>query len=42
MKAILVALILLLMLAWAGTGDHEDALRYDEFRQQMIEDGYWK
>ena len=42
MKAILVALILLLMLAWAGTGDYEDALMYDEFRQQMIEEGYWK
>ena len=42
MKAILVALALLLMLAWAGKGDLEDALRYDEFRQQMIEEGYWK
>ena len=42
MKALRVALILLLMLAWAGTGDLEDALRYEEFRQQMVEDGYWK
>ena len=42
MKAILVALILLLMLAWAGTGDYEDALMYDEFRQHMIDDGYLK
>jgi hypothetical protein len=42
MKALLVALILLLMLAWAGTGDYEDALMYEEFRQQMVEDGYWK
>ena len=42
MKALLVGLILLLMLAWAGTGDLEDAERYEAFRQQMIEDGYWK
>ena len=42
MKAILVALILLLILVWAGTGDYEDALMYEEFRQQMVEDGYWK
>ena len=42
MKPLLVALILLLILGWAGTGDLEDALMYEEFRQQMVEDGYWK
>ena len=42
MKALLVGLILLLMLAGAGTGDLEDAERYEAFRQQMIEEGYWK
>ena len=42
MKALLVGLILLRMLAWAGTGDLEDAERYEAFRQQMIEEGYWK
>ena len=42
MKALLVGLILLLMLAWAGRGDLEDAERYEAFRQQMIEEGYWK
>ena len=42
MKALLVALILLLMLAWAGKGDLEDALMYEEFRQQMVEEGYWR
>ena len=42
MKAILVALILLLLLGVAGRGDLEDALMYDEFRQQMVEEGYWK
>ena len=42
MKAILVALILLLLLGIAGRGDLEDALMYDEFRQQMVEEGYWK
>tara|TARA_R110002020_G_scaffold140597_1_gene312247 strand:- start:74 stop:202 length:129 start_codon:yes stop_codon:yes gene_type:complete len=42
MKAILVALILLLLLGIAGRGDLEDAERYEAFRQQMIEDGYWK
>jgi len=42
MKPLLIALLLLLILGWAGSGDYEDALKYDEFRQQMIEDGYWK
>jgi|TARA_R110000824_G_scaffold15735_2_gene65985 hypothetical protein len=42
MKAILVALILLLLLGIAGRGDLEDALMYDEFRQQMVEEGYWR
>tara|TARA_R110000737_G_scaffold70250_1_gene98721 strand:- start:44 stop:172 length:129 start_codon:yes stop_codon:yes gene_type:complete len=42
MKALLVALILLLLLGIAGRGDLEDALMYDEFRQQMVEEGYWR
>ena len=42
MKAMLVALILLLILGWAGNGDLEDALMYEEFRQQMVEEGYWR
>ena len=42
MKAMLVALILLLILGWAGKGALEDALMYEEFRQQMVEEGYWR
>ena len=42
MKALLVALILLLLLGIAGRGDYEDALMYEEFRQQMVEEGYWR
>ena len=42
MKAMLVALILLLIFGGAGKGDLEDALMYEEFRQQMVEEGYWR
>ena len=42
MKARRGALLLLLILGWAGTGDLEDALMYEEFRQQMVEEGYWR
>tara|TARA_R110002020_G_scaffold62890_3_gene167742 strand:- start:4317 stop:4445 length:129 start_codon:yes stop_codon:yes gene_type:complete len=42
MKALLIALLLLLILGWAGSGDYEDALRYEAFRQQMVEEGYWQ
>ena len=41
MKPLLIALLLLLLLGIAGRGDLEDAERYEAFRQQMIEEGYW-
>ena len=41
MKALLIALLLLLALSLAGHGDFEDAVRHEAFRQSMISAGHW-